>query len=85
MIGDWFGPGRYAQMNLSDALGMKKIMRSFDARMLAVNTTHFRFDRSAYEHEFNVVMTTSDGILLTLRPDSATGDPKNYMRKLSPR
>ncbi|MGP8231317.1 MAG: hypothetical protein ACLQL2_01440 [Methylovirgula sp.] len=84
-IGDWFGPGRYSQMMLFDPLRMKKIMQGFDARMLAVNTAHFKFDRSAYEHDFDVVMSTSDGVLLTLRPDSAPSDAENYMRKLSPR
>ena len=57
---------------------MKKIMQGFDARMLAVNTTRVpKFDRSAYERNFRVVMSSSDGILLALRPDPASGDPKN--------
>ena len=86
LIGDWFGPGRYSQMmicnasgcGLVDPLRMKKVMQGFDARMLAVNTSRVpRFDRSAYEQNFQVVMSGADGILLALRPDSAAGDPKN--------
>jgi hypothetical protein len=73
-IGDWFGLGRYASMidcsagcRLISPAEMKRLMLSFNSRMLAVNTKFFPIDLAAYKELFTVNMETEGGVLLTMR------------------
>lgn len=75
VIGDVFGPGRYAQMvncaqgrcRLIPATQMQALMSRFDARLLAVSTMQYDLDMRDYSRVFEVVGHGEQGLLLRLR------------------
>lgn len=78
MIGDWFGPGRYWDlMHCTEACGtmldsaeMVQHMQRHGARMLLFGHHMDKgFDPDRYSDHFQVVMQTSQGILMVLKSD----------------
>jgi hypothetical protein len=81
VIGDWFGLGRYSNMitcsqafaHTADSCQMippsklAELMKSFNSRMLAVNTKRVTIDLTGYGKFFALKEETVDGVLLTLR------------------
>lgn len=70
-IGDWFGPGRYAQMmecaakcSLVGPQAALALLDRFDARMLAVNAARFGFEPENYEAAFTVMRLGPNDYLL---------------------
>jgi hypothetical protein len=48
-------------------LRLIKLMKSFNSRILVVNTKRVTIDVTAYEKYFDLSKETEDGVLLTLR------------------
>jgi hypothetical protein len=74
VIGDWFGPGRYANMilcaercQLAPAEQIVALMRGFNAQMLAVNAKRFQFEPQQYQDLFEIKFQTNDEFLLVLK------------------
>lgn len=71
-IGDWFGPGRYAQfitckekcvMIAPDQI--IPLMNHFNSRILMINTERFNVDLASYQNYFDIQYRTKDGYLMT--------------------
>jgi hypothetical protein len=77
-MGDWFGLARYSQtvapgalkFKLIPAARMRAVMKSFDAKMLAVNLTFADYDAADYGAEFDVILKDDKQALLALKPAS---------------
>jgi hypothetical protein len=74
VIGDWFGPGRYANMlrcaercALAPPEQVVALMKGFNAQMLAVNAKRFQFEPQHYLDLFEIKFQTNDEFLLVLK------------------
>ena len=74
VVGDWFGPGRYAAMlrcaevcrPLPEA-ELVALLQQHKARMVAINTARFPALAEDYAGRFSVVSRSADGFLLVLK------------------
>lgn len=74
-IGDWFGPGRYAQMmkceqrcGLATPEVILPLLDRMNARMIAVNAARFAFDPEPYRQAFDIQQVGPTDYLLLRRP-----------------
>lgn len=74
-IGDWFGPGRYAQMmqcqercGLASPDTVLQVLDKMNANMIAVNSARFGFDPEPYRQAFDVQQVGNTDYLLLRRP-----------------
>jgi hypothetical protein len=77
-IGNWFGPGRYAQMmrcprrsrcEVVEPNQMRRLLYRFKAQMVTVDSREYAFNEAAYMQDFNIVYRGRDGsVLMTPKP-----------------
>jgi hypothetical protein len=74
VVGDWFGPGRYAAMlRCADVCRplpegeLESLLKQHDARMVAINTARFPALAQDYAARFSLVSRSADGFLLVLK------------------
>jgi hypothetical protein len=74
VVGDWFGPGRYAAMLRCAEVcrplpegELVALLQQHKARMAAINTARFPAAAEDYAGRFSVVSRSADGFLLVLK------------------